>query len=160
MKKHEKFLVSCLALMIGATALIPSRNVLADGDPQAGGSGNTDAERLYCIGSVSKVYVTTAVMQLADKGLVDIDAPITDYIPNFKMADPRYTKITVRMLMNHTSGILGTQFGNMELYNDNSMVSMMNSSLHLPIRDSRQIPVSMHATATMVLNCCASSWKT
>ncbi len=123
MKKHEKILVSCLALMIGATALIPSRNVLADGEPQAGGSGNTDAERVYCIGSVSKVYVTTAVMQLADKGLVDIDAPITDYIPNFKMADPRYTKITVRMLMNHTSGILGTQFGNMELYNDNSMVS-------------------------------------
>lgn len=123
LKKSEKILVSCLALMIGATAMIPSRNVLADGDPQAGGNGNTDAERVYCIGSVSKVYVTTAVMQLADKGLVNIDAPVTDYIPDFKMADPRYTKITVRMLMNHTSGIMGTQFGNMELYNDNSMVS-------------------------------------
>ena len=122
LKKSEKILVSCLALMIGATAMIPSRNVLADGDPQAGGNGNTDAERVYCIGSVSKVYVTTAVMQLADKGLVNIDAPVTDYIPDFKMADPRYTKITVRMLMNHTSGIMGTQFGNMELYNDNSMV--------------------------------------
>ena len=123
LKKSEKILVSCLALMIGATAMIPSRNVLADGDPQAGGNGNTDAERVYCIGSVSKVYVTTAVMQLVDKGLVNIDAPVTDYIPDFKMADPRYTKITVRMLMNHTSGIMGTQFGNMELYNDNSMVS-------------------------------------
>ena len=104
MKKHEKILVSCLALLIGATALMPSRNVIADGDPQADGNGNADTERVYCIGSVSKVYVTTAVMQLADKGLVDIDAPITDYIPDFRMADPRYRQITVRMLMNHTPG--------------------------------------------------------
>ena len=123
MKKNEKILASWLALLIGATALMPSRNVIADGDPQAGGNGNADTERVYCIGSVSKVYVTTAVMQLADKGLVDIDAPVTDYIPDFKMADPRYTRITVRMLMNHTSGIMGTQFGNMELYNDNSMAT-------------------------------------
>ena len=123
MKKNEKILASWLALLIGATALMPSRNVSADGDPQAGGNGNADTERVYCIGSVSKVYVTTAVMQLADKGLVDIDAPVTDYIPDFKMADPRYTRITVRMLMNHTSGIMGTQFGNMELYNDNSMAT-------------------------------------
>lgn len=123
MKKHEKILVSCLALLIGTTALMPSRNVIADGDPQADGNGNEDTERVYCIGSVSKVYVTTAVMQLADKGLVDIDAPITDYIPDFRMADPRYRQITVRMLMNHTSGIMGTQFGNMELYNDNAMAS-------------------------------------
>ena len=74
-------------------------------------------------------------MQLADKGLVDIDAPITDYIPNFRMADPRYTGITVRMLMNHTSGIMGTQFANMELYNDNYMVS--NDELNISVKTER-----------------------
>jgi CubicO group peptidase (beta-lactamase class C family) len=123
MRKHEKILAAGLALMIGSAALIPSRSVRADGNTPGTGNDAYGDERVYCIGSVSKVYVTTAVMQLADKGLVDIEAPITEYIPNFMMADPRYTKITVRMLMNHTSGIMGTQYGSMELYNDNSMVS-------------------------------------
>ena len=63
----------------------------------------TTDERVYCLASVSKVYVTAAVMQLVDQGLVDLDAPVTEYIPDFTMADPRYTEITVRMLMNHTS---------------------------------------------------------
>ena len=62
-----------------------------------------DADKIYGVGSVSKVYVTTAVMQLVEQGKVDPDAPMTDYIDDFKMADVRYKDITVRMLMNHTS---------------------------------------------------------
>ena len=78
-------------------------------------------EKIYGIGSVSKVYVTTAVMQLVEQGKVDIDTPITEYIPGFTMADERYKDITVRMLMNHTSGIMGSSFTNMLLYEDNDM---------------------------------------
>lgn len=76
-------------------------------------------ERIYCVGSVSKVYVTAAVMQLVDRGLVELDEPITTYIPDFTMADERYIDITVRMLMDHTSGIMGTSNRNMLLYDDN-----------------------------------------
>ena len=123
MKIRNKVLAPCLALMIGSAALLPSASVLADDNTPLSGNDGSDTEKVYCIGSVSKVYVTTAVMQLVDKGLVGLDTPITEYIPNFRMADPRYTKITVRMLMNHTSGILGTQYANMELYGDNTMVS-------------------------------------
>ncbi|MCR5228426.1 MAG: beta-lactamase family protein, partial [Eubacterium sp.] len=78
-------------------------------------------EKIYGIGSVSKVYVTTAVMQLVDQGKVELDAPITEYIPGFTMADERYKDITVRMLMNHTSGIMGSSWTNMMLYEDNDM---------------------------------------
>ena len=78
-------------------------------------------EKIYGIGSVSKVYVTTAVMQLAEDGKVNLDAPLTDYIPDFRMADERYKEITVRMLMNHTSGIWGSSFKNALLYEDNDM---------------------------------------
>ncbi len=78
----------------------------------------TEQERLYCVGSVSKTYVAAAVMQLVDQGKVDLDAPVTDYIPDFKMADERYKDITVRMLMNHTSGIMGTTLLNESLYDD------------------------------------------
>ena len=74
---------------------------------------------IYCLASISKVYVTTAVMQLVDQGKVDLDAPVTDYIDDFKMADERYKDITVRMLMNHSSGLLGTTFKDDILINDN-----------------------------------------
>ncbi len=78
-------------------------------------------ERLYCVGSVSKIYAAAAVMQLVDQGKVNLDAPVTDYIPDFKMADPRYKDITVRMLMNHTSGIMGTTLLNESLYDDHEI---------------------------------------
>ena len=67
-----------------------------------------DVSPIYCVGSVSKVYATAAVMQLVDAGKVELDGPVTDYLPEFRMADERYKDITVRMLMDHTSGIMGT----------------------------------------------------
>ena len=70
------------------------------------------------IGSVSKMYVVTAVMQLVDQGKVSLDAPVTDYIPDFQMADERSKKITVRMLMNHTSGLMGTVYCGMALFDE------------------------------------------
>ena len=51
-------------------------------------------DTVYCVGSVSKVYVTLTVMQLVDQGKVKLDAPVTDYLPDFKMADERYKDIT------------------------------------------------------------------
>ena len=76
-------------------------------------------EYIYCVGSVSKIYSTAAVMLLVDEGKVSLDAPVTEYIPDFKMADERYKDITVRMLMDHTSGIKGSSMSNWVLYNDN-----------------------------------------
>lgn len=79
---------------------------------------NETNEKVICIGSVSKMFAATAVMQLAEQGKVDIDAPVTDYLPDFYMADSRYKDITVRMLMNHTSGIMGTTAGDFLLLDD------------------------------------------
>ena len=72
------------------------------------------------IGSVSKVYAATAVMQLVDQGLVELDAPVTDYIPDFKMADERYKDITVRMLLNHTAGLMGSVYGGCMVFEERS----------------------------------------
>lgn len=75
-------------------------------------------ETMYGIGSVSKMYSTAAVMSLVDKGLVDIDRPLTDYIKDFEMNDERYKQITPRMLLNHSSGIYGTHFKNAIVFED------------------------------------------
>jgi CubicO group peptidase (beta-lactamase class C family) len=58
------------------------------------------------LGSLSKSFTALAVMQLAEDGLVDLDAPISDYIPGFSNVDLQQSaQITVRHLLNQTSGM-------------------------------------------------------
>ncbi|MGG4439545.1 serine hydrolase domain-containing protein [Brevibacillus fortis] len=76
-------------------------------------------DTMFGIGSVSKTYVSAATMMLADSNKIDIDKPLTTYIKDFKMADERYKEITPRMLMNHSSGIYGSYYGNSLLFDDN-----------------------------------------
>lgn len=76
------------------------------------------ADTVSAVGSVSKIFCTTAALQLYEQGLLDIDAPVTDYVPEFTMQDERYKDITVRMLMNHTSGLMGMVYDDMMLYDD------------------------------------------
>lgn len=60
------------------------------------------------INSITKVFNATLIMQLVDKGLVELDAPILRYLPNFKVKDQdALQRITVGMLIDHTSGIDG-----------------------------------------------------
>ena len=69
-----------------------------------------DADTLFHIGSIGKQFTAIAVMQLVEQGLVELDAPLVRYIPEFYIpASPRYggssDDITVRMLLNNTSGV-------------------------------------------------------
>ncbi|MDF2588097.1 MAG: cwp20 [Anaerocolumna sp.] len=81
---------------------------------------------MYGIGSISKVFTTTAVMQLVEQGKIDLDKPVVDYIPEFKMADPRYKDITVRMLLNHSSGLMGSTLDNALLFDDTDFTTYQN----------------------------------
>jgi CubicO group peptidase (beta-lactamase class C family) len=59
----------------------------------------------FKIGSVSKSFTALAVMQLVDQGLISIDDPVQAYLPWFRVADDSASKkITVRQLLNQTSG--------------------------------------------------------
>lgn len=66
---------------------------------------------LFQIGSNTKLYTATLVMQLVDDGLVDLDTPVRKYLPELKLADRKAQDVvTVRMLLTHTSGIEGDVF--------------------------------------------------
>jgi CubicO group peptidase (beta-lactamase class C family) len=67
-------------------------------------------ETRFGIGSVSKVISATSVMKLVDQGLVHLDTPLTVYLPDFHMLSPEYKDITVRMLLNHSSGLPGGNY--------------------------------------------------
>jgi CubicO group peptidase (beta-lactamase class C family)/D-alanyl-D-alanine dipeptidase len=64
------------------------------------------AQTVYRVGSVSKLFTDLAVMQLVERGTLDLDAPITRYLPDFKPANPFGIPITLRMLMSHRSGLV------------------------------------------------------
>ncbi|WP_017688630.1 serine hydrolase domain-containing protein [Paenibacillus sp. PAMC 26794] len=80
-------------------------------------------DTIYGIGSTSKMFLTASVMKLVDEGKVDLDLPVVNYIPDFQMKDHRYKQITPRMLLNHSSGLLGSTGSNATLYGDNDTYS-------------------------------------
>jgi dipeptidyl aminopeptidase/acylaminoacyl peptidase len=68
-------------------------------------------DTLFQIGSITKVWTTTVVMQLVDEGLLDLEAPVAEVLPELRLADPDVTKqVTMRHLLTHTSGIDGDVF--------------------------------------------------
>jgi CubicO group peptidase (beta-lactamase class C family) len=86
------------------------------GEMALAASGVLDVERrepvrldsMFQPGSVTKVLTATLVMQLHDQGLVDLDAPVRAWLPDFRIADAAASRaITVRQLLCHTSGMDG-----------------------------------------------------
>ncbi|MGW1226295.1 serine hydrolase domain-containing protein [Streptomyces sp. NPDC002530] len=56
------------------------------------------------VGSVTKTFTAAAVLQQAEAGRIDLDAPVGGYLPGL-LPGERGAAITVRMLLDHTSGL-------------------------------------------------------
>ena len=70
--------------------------------------GQPDAvtpDTLFHMASVTKPFVATAIMQLVEQGKIALDDRVTKHLPYFRLDDPRYQSITIRQLLNHTSGM-------------------------------------------------------
>jgi CubicO group peptidase (beta-lactamase class C family) len=80
-------------------------------------------ESIYGIASITKTFTATAVLQLYEKGLFDLDDDVNHYLP-FELRNPNFQDIpiTFRMLLSHISSLAGTQeeylnFTGQDLYN-------------------------------------------
>lgn len=62
-------------------------------------------ESIFCVASVSKCFVATAVMQMVESGKIDLAASPGRYLPYFRMDDERCRQITIRQMLSHTSGM-------------------------------------------------------
>lgn len=81
----------------------------------AAGYGYADVEKqipatpetVYRAGSITKLFTSTAVLQLRDEGKLRLDDPVVKHLPWFQMAEtfPGAPEITVRHLLTHTSGL-------------------------------------------------------
>jgi len=102
MKKHK---------VVGmSVALVDNDKIVwAEGFGYADKENNrlADANTLYKVGSITKVFTAISVMQLVEKGLLDLNTPIQQYIPelSIKTHQPTNEAITLRHLMSHTSGL-------------------------------------------------------
>ncbi|MEU5951667.1 serine hydrolase domain-containing protein [Streptomyces sp. NPDC047525] len=83
-------------------------------------------------GSVSKPVTGLAVMQQAEAGRVDLDAPVRTYLPWFRLADPEVSdRITVRHLLTHTSGIPASASGEIGDRYDNAPGALADAARDL-----------------------------
>ena len=72
-------------------------------DPIAGRAARPDS--VYMFFSITKLFTATAVMTLVDEGRVDLDQPVDRYLPDLAIVNPFETSLTVRHLLNHSSGL-------------------------------------------------------
>ncbi|PDP87698.1 serine hydrolase [Glycomyces fuscus] len=74
------------------------------------GGGALTADTPMGVASVSKAFTALAVMQLVEDGELALDDTVAQHLPEFALDDPRATRVTVRQLLTHTSGMSDTAF--------------------------------------------------
>jgi CubicO group peptidase (beta-lactamase class C family) len=62
-------------------------------------------DSLFCVASIAKCFVATAIMQLVKQGKLNLDAPVVQYLPYFRLDDEHFPQITLRQILSHTSGM-------------------------------------------------------
>lgn len=99
-------IVEALEDQLDATASVPAAYGVIDGDEMfAGGRGGADADQPFVIGSVSKSFTALAALTYVDEGELDLDAAVTDYLPEFPLAGSASEPIRIRHLLQHTMGL-------------------------------------------------------
>ena len=63
-------------------------------------------QTVHRVGSVSKLFTDIGIMQLAEGGEIDLDAPVTRYLADFQPENPFGEPITLRHLMSHRAGLV------------------------------------------------------
>jgi CubicO group peptidase (beta-lactamase class C family)/D-alanyl-D-alanine dipeptidase len=64
------------------------------------------ADTVYRVGSLAKLFTDIAVLQLVERNSLDLDAPVSKYLPDFHPVDPFGKAVTLRNLMAHRSGLV------------------------------------------------------
>jgi CubicO group peptidase (beta-lactamase class C family) len=92
-----------------AIALVDNQRVVwaqGFGSQDAAEKIPASAHTVYRVGSVSKLFTDIGVMQLVERGEINLDAPVTQYTPDFTPHNPFDKPITLRELMAHRSGLV------------------------------------------------------
>jgi CubicO group peptidase (beta-lactamase class C family) len=132
-----------------ALALVDDKEIL-----WAEGFGTTDFKRkipvtpetVFSIQSMSKTFTATAAMFAVSDGLVELDTPITEYLPNFtvnsKFEKRPEQKITLRFLLSHRAGFtheapVGNNYDTISASFEDHVLSISDTWLKFPVGQKR-----------------------
>lgn len=85
-------------------------------------------DTLFQIGSISKSFTCIALLQLVDEGKLDLDAPVKEYLPEFKVKS-RFRPITLHHLMTHSAGIVGGALSTPEMWSEMHLLNGTEATL-------------------------------
>ena len=66
-----------------------------------------DSHSLFPVGSISKIFTALGIARLAEKSLVDLDDPVSVYLPELSLEGGAEKKMTLRLLLTHHAGLPG-----------------------------------------------------
>ena len=75
------------------------------GEKALGGGEPITTQSIFHWASVSKPFVATGIMQLAERGELDLDAKLVDILPDYEVTEEKQKEITIRQILLHTSGM-------------------------------------------------------
>jgi CubicO group peptidase (beta-lactamase class C family) len=98
------------ALVMALTDRIEQMHLFHHGYASLDAQTPVQADHLFAIGSVGKSFTAIAALQASEAGLLDLHAPVKNYLPWFDVRSP-YEPITIHHLLTHSSGLpRGTDF--------------------------------------------------
>lgn len=92
-----------------AVAIVRDTTVMVDDGFGQRRLGDTTApvgsETAFHAGAVARAFTAVAILRLVAEGRIELDSPVTRYLPYFQLADGRQNEVTARVLMSHSSGL-------------------------------------------------------
>lgn len=116
-----------------------------------------DKDTLYAIGSCTKSFTAGAIAVLCDQGLLELDAPVRNYIPEFEMYDPYVsTHLTIRDMLSHRCGLPRHElawYSRLHEFTEESMLQMFRYlEPNKPFRYKMQYQNMMYALAGIIVH--------
>lgn len=129
--------------------------VVLEGDKVIYGNGFGYADKVrqkratlntvYRVGSITKLFTATAIMQLQEQGRLNIDEPLTAYLPEFTVNTPfGLDSITLRGMLSHYSGLTSDRQKGFAVYNAEATLIESMASEHVAYK-----PGTVHAYSNL-----------
>ncbi|MFX0145111.1 MAG: serine hydrolase domain-containing protein, partial [Candidatus Hodarchaeota archaeon] len=118
----QKWMTNAQIPSLGACIIINDTVVWAQGF-----GDQPELNTVYMIGSITKSFTATAILQLYENNSLNLNDNIENYLP-FNVRHPDYpgSNITIDMLLTHTSGLSTNLFWSLEYYFDNDTITWIN----------------------------------
>lgn len=125
--KIQSWMTNAQIPSLGACIVINETIVWAQGF-----GDQPELDTVYMIGSITKSFTATAILQLYENNSLGLEDNIENYLPfNVKHPDYPTRNVTIEMLLTHTAGLSPNLYWSLEYYFNNETITWINENLDL-----------------------------